>query len=165
MKLGNDMKILVFSDSHSHAYRMGQIVSRETDIDLIVHLGDCIADIQTIQVEFPQYKYEYVPGNCDYSYSIPVEKMIDFAGKKIFLTHSAQYDTYKNLHTLFKETENLGADIVLFGHTHEPTELLHKNILYLNPGCLSRPRNKGIKTYLVLDIEGEKISAKFNALP
>ncbi|MEI6602425.1 MAG: metallophosphoesterase family protein [Clostridia bacterium] len=155
------MKILVFSDSHNHAYRIEKIVHNETDIDLIIHLGDCISDIQTIQKLYPQYSYEYVPGNCDYAYTIPEEKTIELGGLKFFLTHSAKYNTNKNLYELYKNTENLGVDVVLYGHTHEPSETVHKNILYMNPGCLSRPRNKGLKTYLVLTIEDGKMNARF----
>jgi len=129
---------------------------------MIVHLGDCISDIQTIKAKFPQYEYEYVPGNCDFSYTVPEEKMIEVAGKKILLTHSFQYDTYRNLTTLYKNTENSGADIVLFGHTHEPFEGKQNGILYLNPGCISRPRSKDIETYLELTIESGKVSAKFH---
>lgn len=155
------MKILVFSDSHNHAYRIENIVRNETDIDLIIHLGDCISDIQTIQKLYPQYSYEYVPGNCDYAYTIPEEKLIDLGGLKFFLTHSSKYHTSKNLNDLYQNTENLGVDVVLYGHTHEPSETVHKSILYLNPGCLSRPRNKNLKTYLVLTIEDGKINARF----
>jgi len=155
------MKILVFSDSHNHAYRIEQALLNEGSADLIIHLGDCISDIQTIQAKFPQYKYEFVPGNCDFSYNISEEKTIEVEGKKIFLTHSNNYFTQTSLNNLFKATANTGVDVVLYGHTHISNEVTRNGILYLNPGCLSRTKNKASKSYLVLTIEAGKISTKF----
>lgn len=55
------MKILVFSDSHNHAYRIENALLSETTADLIIHLGDCISDIQSIRAKYPKFKYAFVP--------------------------------------------------------------------------------------------------------
>ena len=158
------MKILVFSDSHNHAYRIEKVMLSEPADDLIIHLGDCISDIQTIKAKFPQYNYEFVPGNCDFSYEIPEEKMLEIEGKKIFLTHSSKYLTQTNLNEFYKSTAKLGADVVLYGHTHVASEIVRNGILYLNPGCLSKPRNRGTKSYMILNIENGNITTKFVSL-
>ena len=158
------MKILVFSDSHNHAYRIENVLGRETDVDLIIHLGDCVADIQTVQAKVPNIRFEFVSGNCDFDSLIPEEKTFEFAGKIFLITHSSKYYTQLNLNELYRETANSGADIVLFGHTHVPFENTRNGILYLNPGCVSMPKNRGIKTYAVLEITNGNISTQFKEI-
>ena len=158
------MKILVFSDSHNHASRIEKILQKETNIDLIIHLGDCVSDILTMHANFPQYKYEFVPGNCDFGYDILEEKMLDIEGKKVFITHSSKYLTQNNLNKLFKSTINIGADVVLYGHTHISNKVTHNGILYLNPGCMSNARNGQQKSYMVINLNNGKLTTKIISL-
>lgn len=158
------MKILVFSDSHNQAIRIEKVLQKETNIDLIIHLGDCVSDILTMRAKFPQYKYEFVPGNCDYAYDIPEEKMLDIEGKKVFITHSSQYLTQNNLNELFRSTAKIGADVVLYGHTHISNEVTINGILYLNPGCISKPRSGKPKSYMVMNFDNGKLTSKIVAL-
>jgi len=154
------MKILVFSDSHNHAYRIEKALLNETEVDLIIHLGDCISDIQSIQAKYPQFKYEFIPGNRDYNYNIPEEIMLEVEGKNFFITHSSKYFTQINLNHFFEFTSNIDADVILYGHTHVAKKFVHDGILYLNPGCMSSPPNRGIKTYMVINIEDGQIDTK-----
>ena len=49
------------------------------------------------------------------------------------------------------EAEKRGAQLVLFGHTHQPYTAYHGGIYYLNPGSLGHPR-AGAPSYGVVDI-------------
>lgn len=49
--------------------------------------------------------------------------------------------------------EELGANIILFGHTHVPLILEEDNIRIMNPGSVSYPRGVDrIKTFGIIDI-------------
>ena len=56
--------------------------------------------------------------------------------------------------TILKEAKAQGADIVLFGHTHERFSYYDSDsgIYLLNPGSLSEPRDGKGKSYGVIDI-------------
>ena len=47
-----------------------------------------------------------------------------------------------------------GAEIIMFGHTHEPIIEKYPGITVINPGSLSRPRQDGHRpTYIVMTVE------------
>ena len=59
-------RILVLSDSHGNVNNMIYAV-KETDPDMIIHLGDCWTDAARLKTKFPHIPMEQVPGNCDCS--------------------------------------------------------------------------------------------------
>jgi predicted phosphodiesterase len=46
----------------------------------------------------------------------------------------------------------VGAKLVLFGHTHRATSQVHRGILALNPGSISRPRGRDRPTFAVMEV-------------
>ena len=49
-----------------------------------------------------------------------------------------------------------GFDIVMFGHTHRPYLEQDREIVVLNPGSLSYPRQEGRKpSYIIMDLDRE----------
>ena len=59
-------RVLVLSDSHGNVNNMVHAV-KETDPDMIIHLGDCWTDAVRLKKKFPEIPMEQVPGNCDCS--------------------------------------------------------------------------------------------------
>ena len=153
------MKILVFSDSHNNAYRIEHALLDNKDSELLIHLGDGISDLMSIRAAYPHYKYEYILGNNDYSTDVPTEKILEVEGKKLFILHGHEYA--RNQTKLIKKAIFYKADIVLSGHTHKPHEVTHKGILFLNPGCVSRPKQKDNKSYLIININEGKVQYSF----
>ena len=59
-----------------------------------------------------------------------------------------------NLETLKSEARHRGADVVMFGHTHRPFLEVNDDLVVLNPGSLSYPRQDGRKcTYAMMEID------------
>jgi hypothetical protein len=57
---------------------------------------------------------------------------------------------------LKKEAIAAGADIVMYGHTHKPVIDISKNIIAINPGSLSYPRQENRKpSYIIMDIDSD----------
>ncbi|MEI6306489.1 MAG: metallophosphoesterase family protein, partial [Deltaproteobacteria bacterium] len=56
----------------------------------------------------------------------------------------------------------VGADIVLFGHTHHATIIKLSGILFVNPGTLMRSADKS--SFAILEITSEGISAQLNEI-
>lgn len=150
-------KILVFSDSHEEAKYMNQALARNGDADMIVHLGDGASDLTRPLPENYEKPLVLIEGNGEYYGWIGVDRRyrpkrtetIDFAGKKIFMTHGHLYDVKYGLERIAARAYDEGADIVLFGHTHIPvskylpagTELEYvgktdRPLLLFNPGSI-----------------------------
>ena len=53
-----------------------------------------------------------------------------------------------------RDAEGRGFDIVMFGHTHRPIIDYHKDVIALNPGSLSYPRQEGKRpSYIIMDLD------------
>ena len=63
-------KIMVVSDSHGNTDNVIKAIDKEKDIDLFIHLGDVIRDVQTIKSHLKCSSY-FVAGNCDYDPELP----------------------------------------------------------------------------------------------
>ncbi len=147
-------RVIVISDTHQCIETCISMIKNINDMDLIIHAGDHWSDARELENHFPDIPIKYVRGNCDFSLA-PVEELVEFEGKKIFVTHGHMYNVKSEpdrYDTIRKRGEELGADVVVFGHTHIPCNLNLGNITLLNPGSVKYTRNFG-----VIEIENGKI--------
>ena len=135
------MRIGVVSDSHGNLYMLDKALSSMGNIDMIIHLGDCIKDIIKINDKYKK-QIEYVWGNNDWSANGIYEKALDICGKKIFITHGHRYSVSYDIESLYDKALEIGADAVLYGHTHR--QIWYKgDMIILNPGSITFPRDQG----------------------
>lgn len=146
------MKILIVSDSHRQNNNFNKVVDKEAPIDMLIHCGDiegCEYDIQS-KVKCP---VEIVPGNNDFFSETPKEKEFYLGKYKVFLTHGHTYLVAMGNETIKAEAKARGADIVMYGHTHKPTIDIEEDIIAINPGSLTYPRQEGRKpSYIVMEL-------------
>lgn len=145
------MKIGVISDSHGSISGAKRAIQKMGNVDLLVHLGDYCRDADRISKEIKR-DIIYVKGNCDFNSNIETDRLIEVGGKKIFLTHGHKYNVKYDYMDLCLHAEEIGADAVLFGHTHSADVFERNGIIFVNPGSVSRPRN-GIETYGIITVE------------
>ena len=156
------MKCLVFSDSHGYVGAMEEALNVHTDAEVIFFLGDGLSDLEYIKSEYPERTYYAVRGNCDFSDRVtPATAEALICGKRIMLTHGHEYGVKHGFDTLMRAGEQRLADIVLFGHTHDPYECYIDNgeraggRLYLfNPGSISY--TYGSENYGIITLERGK---------
>lgn len=166
------MRFVVVSDSHGDAMHLPDVLSKARGgrfpVDGVLFLGDGIGDLQILAPY--GLPIIYVRGNCDYSFlDAPSEETVRFEGKRIFMTHGHHYDVKWGLDRLVASAAERGADIVLFGHTHLPTEkyypagtevcglTLGKPIYAFNPGSLREARGGYPAGFGVLELTGGNI--------
>ena len=58
-------------------------------------------------------------------------------GKKIFMCHGHRYGVKYGYNSIFYRGKEVGADIVLFGHSHLPIIDEHDGLILMNPGSIS----------------------------
>ena len=65
-----------------------------------------------------------------------------------------------NEERLKEEARERGADIVMYGHTHKPALTREDDLITLNPGSVSYPRQQGRRpSYMIMELisEGEVV--------
>ena len=129
------MKILVFSDSHRSLSGMYAAIDLHQP-DHVLHLGDVMRDAEEAAKHYPQLPFCVVPGNCDgWVPSTPVKKQIALAGKSILLSHGHCWNVKSGYDAAIADARAVGADILLFGHTHVPLcQRLEDGLWVMNPG-------------------------------
>lgn len=156
------MKIAVISDTHKHRYSLNQVTKLIQDTDMAIHLGDNVEDLQVIKDNY-KGKIIGVRGNCDFTSFTPAERFEEVEGKKILITHGHKYDVKYSLLKLKYRAKELGADIVLFGHTHICAEIYEEGIWFINPGSAALPKDS-CKSIAVIEIIDNKVIAAFRYL-
>ena len=76
-----------------------------------------------------------VPGNCDGWTTVPSVKQITLQGRSILLSHGHLWGVKSGYEAAIAQARSAGADILLFGHTHQPLcQQLEDGLWVLNPG-------------------------------
>ena len=131
------MKILVFSDSHGSLAFMRQAMEA-VQPDVWMHLGDHYWDGEALAEQFPHTRHYQVDGNCDRSrvpFGVRSVLRPRLCGVEILMTHGHLHGVKQGLGGLLSEARAVGAQLVLYGHTHIPQCLQTEDGLWvLNPG-------------------------------
>jgi putative phosphoesterase len=159
------MKILVISDTHGDIENVKKILANNDECEMVIHLGDYFRDALKLQELFPNFSYEYVYGNSDFMIGdIPIEKIIEVEGVKIFITHGHKYSVKWDFEKLYRKAENENVQALLFGHTHEAVFENKGNYFILNPGSTCDAKGMESESYAILEINNGEIKASIKFL-
>ena len=160
------MEFLIFSDSHGSAQNMTAAIDRQIKTpDAVLFLGDGARDLDRLFLcDIPIWA---VRGNCDWSssdYADKTERTLYFEGHTILLCHGHEWGVKGGMGALIAHAAEVGADIVLFGHTHTPTlqtiaagEQV-KGITLTRPMYLFNPGSIGYEgSFGTLTLKGESV--------
>ncbi len=152
------MKIGIISDTHGNKQCMDEAISYLMDCDLIIHAGDNFSDSKYIH-SVTKIGMMAVKGNCDFD-NVEDELIFEIEDKNIFLCHGDKYGVKYDLEQLEEKAKEVEANIVIFGHTHTPLCIEKDNILYINPGSVSLPRNLSCKSMAILHIDSDNVKVE-----
>ena len=153
------MKILVFSDSHRALGTMYDAIERLRP-DAVIHLGDHLEDAESMESVFSGVDFYHVPGNCDFFTSAPPSLTISLDGVRVFLTHGHLFGVKSGLTRLALEARRVGAQLALFGHTHEADFLRMGDVTLFNPGSAGMGR----QTYGMITVKGTEFKCEILSL-
>lgn len=152
---------------------MAQALERQVKRpDEIFFLGDGLRDLEVFNAR--GIPVTSVRGNCDWSCwaesaETPEDRLIAIGTHRIFLTHGARYGVKSGVGALLSAAVSRGADIILFGHTHQPyletvpaeTQIAEgkttRPVLLFNPGSIGYDEDGRGKSFGVLTIQGESV--------
>jgi putative phosphoesterase len=145
------MKVCVMSDSHGNRDAVAGILKRERP-DVAIHAGDFAIDLLELSREqAPINRAIAVSGNCDLPGAADWDQLIAVGSFRLFLTHGHRYQVKQGYLNLVLKGQEVGADLVVFGHTHTSALFIEAGKLFLNPGSVSQPRGYKTPTYVVME--------------
>ena len=146
------MNFLILSDSHRQKRNIDAAVKKAGRTDAIFFLGDGAYDFG-LDSTYNGTPLFCVRGNCDV-FSLfdtnepPEELFVTFDEYTIMLTHGHLFGVKSSPFAAAAYAAKKGADVLLFGHTHEPLEkylpagteiggiTLEKPLYLFNPGSI-----------------------------
>ena len=152
------MKIGIVSDSHgSYAHIDSMLNHKEAlNAELWLFAGDIAMDADYLAMVTDK-EVIWVAGNNDWPGGrLPDYETADIAGHTILLTHGHLFGVNFGLHNLQQAALDVGADIVVYGHTHVAVEKRIGDVLILNPGSIARPRDAADGSFMVMDLQPDK---------
>lgn len=173
------MKIGVLSDTHGSLTYLEKALDTLSDCDILLHLGDVLYhgprnDLPegynpkaVIEIINNLNNITIAKGNCD----ADVDQMVikhpiqsPFVYKKIDNVSILMDHGYKeSKEDIIKRARELGVDILIQGHTHVKELYVDKDIIILNPGSTSIPKDgtHSVATIEILDADDLEYEDEF----
>lgn len=146
------MKILIVSDTHRAHNTLTEVVEKEKPLDMMIHLGDVEGGEYYID-SLVSCPVRMIGGNNDFFTDLPREQEFFIGKYKAFITHGHRYYVSRGEEDLKNAARQRMVDIVMYGHTHVPVIREDDNLVILNPGSISYPRQRGRKpSYIIMNI-------------
>lgn len=147
------MRVLIVSDTHRQNNNYLKVLERVRPIDMVVHCGD-VEGSEYLICEGAGCPVEIVAGNNDFFASLPKESEFQMGKYRVWLTHGHNYYVSMGNETIKKEAVARGIDIVMYGHTHKPVVDIGEEIIAVNPGSLTYPRQEGRRpSYILMETD------------
>jgi len=135
------MKIFVLADTHDKL--PGRLEAMAADADEIWHLGDVCSPTILQRIETVGPPVTVVRGNCDSNFDWRLTIDLKRNNVRFRLVHIPPDDAPEN------------TDVVLHGHTHVPRSERSDGVLFLNPGCVTRPNRGAPPSVAILEIAAD----------
>ena len=136
-------RIFVLADTHNKL--PPKVIELASGFDEIWHLGDVCSEMILEELRTVGPPVTVVRGNCDSHFQWPLTVDLKRGGLKVRLQH------------IPPERPPPDVDVLLHGHTHVPRNEKRGNVLFLNPGCVTRPNRGAPRSVAELKIEKTKI--------
>lgn len=148
------MIIVALSDTHGNVNAIKKIMPVLKNADLTVHLGDHFYDVDFLKGTLKTDPVT-VYGNCDGGGD---DLVLNLENTVVLLTHGDKYGVKSSLTRLYLRAKELGAKLVLYGHTHQPKIENFDGITFVNGGCMTAFCET--PTYAKIEINDGIIDAK-----
>ncbi|MEA1962101.1 MAG: metallophosphoesterase [Bacillota bacterium] len=156
------LHVAVVADTHGKTNEIVQVLKQRIP-DYLLFAGDHFSDGIKIANELG-IAYNVVPGNCDYEPDQDQEAVVTLKGHRILLVHGHQYGVKHDLNRLFYRGREMGAEAVVFGHTHTPLIEKTDGLWLINPGSPSRARIPGQGTYAMIKVDEKELTVSLENL-
>ena len=108
----------------------------------------CGYEYKELSLASRQWMWQALTGaELDYLRWLPLDGQVELGGCRFYLTHAVPGDMYHYLEAdadddrLRRLTDNIAADVIIWGHTHKPWMRQLGDKLIVNPGSVGQPRD------------------------
>ncbi|MBQ8849702.1 MAG: YfcE family phosphodiesterase [Clostridia bacterium] len=168
------MKFLVISDTHGRSDLVDRLLALHSDRDGVLFLGDGVRDLDIERLTLAGRLFGGVRGNCDgfyirtQSYDFPEELLLNIGEYTVIMMHGHTHGVKSGVEDAAAYASQRGADILIYGHTHIPTEryypqgecvggyILKRPLWVMNPGSLGAGRD-GRHSFGLLQIKNGQV--------
>lgn len=146
------MKVLIVSDTHKKNENYFQVLEQQKP-DMVIHCGDAEGSEYAL-TEAADCPVKIVLGNNDFFSYLPRELILDIGPYKVWVVHGHNYYVSMGNENIKREAALRGMDIVMYGHTHRPVLDTEGDVVAVNPGSLSYPRQEGHRpSYAIMELD------------
>ncbi|MCH5345081.1 MAG: metallophosphoesterase [Acetatifactor sp.] len=146
------MKILIVSDTHRKNENYFKLIEMHHP-DMVIHCGDAEGSEYAL-TQAAGCPVKIVLGNNDFFSDLPREEEFCIGRYRIWLTHGHNYYVAMGSETIKREAIARRMDIVMYGHTHRPLIDTEGDVIVINPGSLSYPRQEGRRpSYILMEMD------------
>lgn len=148
------MRIAILSDTHG--LLRPQMLEHLKTADCILHAGDI--NTQAVMDQLSAIATLYiVRGNNDkdWTQAIPRDLNVTLGGRAFYMVHNR-----KDV-----PTDLIGADVVVYGHSHKYAHEEKDGILWLNPGSCGSQRFRQEITMAMAEVESGEIQVEKTVIP
>jgi len=154
IKLQNKNNYLVGVISDTHGYLQLSAIKLFANTDLIIHAGDIDKPevLSSLQLIAPVVA---VRGNMDkgtWAAELAETQAVEVGEVLMYVLH--------NLQMLDIDPVAAGFNVVISGHTHKPSVVNQKGVLFLNPGSAALPKSSYMDSAALLHIHRNSLSAE-----
>ena len=139
-------RVFILADTHNRLPE--NVKEMAKDADEIWHLGDVCAEAILDELRAIGPPVIVVRGNCDSNFEWPLVLDLARGGLKLRLQHIPPDHSPDDI------------QVLLHGHTHVPRNERRGSVLFLNPGCVTRPNRGAPPSVAWLQIADAKINWK-----
>lgn len=157
------MKYLVLSDTHGVMGKVYEVIRQYDDLDAVIHLGDNIKDGDELEkrLDIPVYR---VRGNCDGARTKEeCSRTVETEAGRILITHGHMDGVNFQLDRLMYRAMEEGCTAAFYGHTHVSFLDDSGEIILMNPGSLTKPRDGSDGSYGIVETEGDSMKCRIVA--
>lgn len=153
------MRIGIMSDTHGSSQAFEQAMNFLNDVDLLIHAGDVLyhgarnplpeghnPKELAQQIEVLSVPIMMVKGNVDAEvddwvlpYPLPPYALVQDGQRRIVVYHGFQHQSQEEM---VQFATRFGAQILIFGHTHQPVLKKVGNLILVNPGSVALPKQE-----------------------
>ena len=150
----SELEHLIGVISDTHGLLRPEAIAALDGVSLILHAGDVgKPEILTQLGEVAPVKA--VRGNVDrgaWAQQLPIREVVEVGGVFLYMLHI--------LENLDLDPASAGFQVVVFGHSHQPSQEVKRGVLYLNPGSAGPRRFRLPVSLALLRIKGEEVEVE-----
>lgn len=157
------MRIVVLADTHlnKETDELKALLDKLGEVDLIIHAGDYMSDA-VVDILRKKHSFCGVWGNNDtdkIQNTLNEKELLTLGSYRlgIFHGHGKGQSTLAQAYAAF---EHDNVNIIVFGHSHQPSISTKNKVLMLNPGSPTSKRTQRWFTFILLDLNAASIEAK-----